>query len=453
MANPQFTNAAEIPINEKPQCNFAQYKEIYLDTLDIFNTLRLILREFVEDAPADGKTYGRKDQSWVEVTGGGGGGGIPEAPVDGQLYGRKDAGWVIVPTIGSITWGSITGILSSQTDLSNALNGKEPTITAGTTSQYWRGDKTWQTLNWTAIASKPTFAAVATSGAYSDLSGKPTIPAAQVNSDWNATTGVAQILNKPSVRSILTAAVTYYVRTDGNDSNNGLTNTAGGAFATVQKAINVASAFDLNGYNITIKINDGTYTAPVTLQAFVGSGNIILEGNTSTPSAVKFTTSTTCVSATNCGNYTVRYIQLIATSGYGVFASGARTQLSLEGIVYGQLSSVGIHLYITARASVSQNTVPYSIIGGAYAHIYCSEGGSIEGSSASVTLTGTPAFTVFAYAENTALVRLVANSYTGAATGIRYLVINNAVLFTASAGASYLPGSSAGSTSDGGIYK
>lgn len=27
-----------------------------------------------------------------------------------------------------------------------ALDGKEPTISAGTTSQYWRGDKTWQTL-------------------------------------------------------------------------------------------------------------------------------------------------------------------------------------------------------------------------------------------------------------------------------------------------------------------
>jgi len=32
---------------------------------------------------------------------------------------------------------------------------------------------------------------------YSDLSGVPTIPAAQVSSDWNATAGVARILNKP----------------------------------------------------------------------------------------------------------------------------------------------------------------------------------------------------------------------------------------------------------------
>lgn len=41
-------------------------------------------------------------------------------------------------------------------------------------------------------------APVAYSGSYSDLSNTPTIPAAQVNSDWNSSTGVSEILNKPS---------------------------------------------------------------------------------------------------------------------------------------------------------------------------------------------------------------------------------------------------------------
>lgn len=39
---------------------------------------------------------------------------------------------------------------------------------------------------------------VATTGNYNDLTNKPTIPAAQVNADWNASSGVAEILNKPS---------------------------------------------------------------------------------------------------------------------------------------------------------------------------------------------------------------------------------------------------------------
>ena len=42
-------------------------------------------------------------------------------------------------------------------------------------------------------------AAVATSGAYADLSGRPTIPAAQQQTDWNAPSGVTAIANKPVV--------------------------------------------------------------------------------------------------------------------------------------------------------------------------------------------------------------------------------------------------------------
>lgn len=61
-----------------------------------------------------------------KVAGAGGGGGVP-------------------------SWGSITGTLSNQTDLQTALNTKQDTITAGTTSQYFRGDKTFQTLNKTAV--------------------------------------------------------------------------------------------------------------------------------------------------------------------------------------------------------------------------------------------------------------------------------------------------------------
>lgn len=51
----------------------------------------------------------------------------------------------------NVSWGSISGTLSSQTDLQSALNAKEPTITAGTTSQYYRGDKSFQTLDKTAV--------------------------------------------------------------------------------------------------------------------------------------------------------------------------------------------------------------------------------------------------------------------------------------------------------------
>jgi hypothetical protein len=39
------------------------------------------------------------------------------------------------------------------------------------------------------------------SGSYNDLTNKPSIPASQVNSDWNAASGLPAILNKPTLFS------------------------------------------------------------------------------------------------------------------------------------------------------------------------------------------------------------------------------------------------------------
>jgi hypothetical protein len=59
----------------------------------------------------------------------------------------------------SVAWGNVTGTLSNQTDLATALAAKEPSIAPGTTSQYWRGDKTWQPINWLTSETDPVFTA------------------------------------------------------------------------------------------------------------------------------------------------------------------------------------------------------------------------------------------------------------------------------------------------------
>lgn len=63
-----------------------------------------------------------------------------------KIYRWSGSTYVEISPSAGVVWGSIGGTLSNQTDLQNALNAKEPTIAAGTTGQYWRGDKTWQTL-------------------------------------------------------------------------------------------------------------------------------------------------------------------------------------------------------------------------------------------------------------------------------------------------------------------
>lgn len=58
-------------------------------------------------------------------------------------------------------------------------------------------------------------ATVATTGDYDDLLNKPTIPAAQVNSDWDAVSGVAQILNKPTLGTMAAENASDYTKTSG----------------------------------------------------------------------------------------------------------------------------------------------------------------------------------------------------------------------------------------------
>ena len=71
------------------------------------------------------------------------------------------------------------------------------TITDGVTTTAPSENAVFDAL--TLKANSADLALVATTGDYNDLDNLPSIPAAQVNSDWNAVSGVAEILNKPTI--------------------------------------------------------------------------------------------------------------------------------------------------------------------------------------------------------------------------------------------------------------
>jgi hypothetical protein len=123
---------------------------------------------------------------------------------------------------GSVSWGSIVGTLTNQIDLTNALALKANSADLG---------------------------AVAFSNDYNDLDNLPTIPAAQVNSDWNAVSGVAEILNKPTIPAA-------QIQSDWNQSDNTQVDfiknkpTIGSGTVT-SVALTMPSAFNVAGSPVT----------------------------------------------------------------------------------------------------------------------------------------------------------------------------------------------------------
>lgn len=250
----------------------------------------------------------------------------------------------------------------------------------------------------------------------------------------------------PGVRELLTAARTYYVRTDGSDSNTGLSNTAGGAFLTIQKAVDVASALDNGGYNITIQLADGTYSQSVVLKSFVGGGQLIIAGNSSTPDNVIISSGGDAISTNDgtVGTYFIKDLRLTAT-GNGLYIKTGSIVL-IGNLVFGACS---IHVRCEGYIRVMSS---YKIIGGATYHYYIVKA-EIQCNQVTLTISGTVNFSgSFVTCVVLGLLNMFSTSISGAATGKRYTVASNSVVFTNGAGANYLPGNSAGTTDSGGLY-
>jgi hypothetical protein len=251
-------------------------------------------------------------------------------------------------------------------------------------------------------------------------------------------------------RQQLTAARTYYVRTDGGDGNTGLANTAGGAFLTIQKAINAAGALDNGGFDITIQVGNGTYTGANTLKSFVGSGKIIIVGDETTPANVVISvTSGNCFSGNGVlGTYSLRGMQLKTTTSGICIRAFSLTYVEFQNIDF----AASVHHIQAQNQSVITATGNWSISGGADIHIASYVGSSVNTNGRTITITGTPNFTSYFVDASFAMAYCYGMTFSGSATGARYNVSLNGVIFTNGGGANYLPGNAAGTTATGGQY-
>ena len=261
-------------------------------------------------------------------------------------------------------------------------------------------------------------------------------------------------LQGASIRERLTANRTYYVRTDGSDSNNGLANTSGGAFLTIQKAVDVVcGTLDTAIYTVTIQVADGTYTTAIQAKSYVGGGAIEIVGNAGTPTNVVInTTSSTCFTNTCGAAYTLKYMKLTTTTSGNCIYCGKNSATNFYGLDFGSAPG-STHIYAEQQGIV-QAMATYTISGAANYHYVAGSQAEVRvtGSSWTVTISGSPAFNTFAFCGAHGFIHHSSVTFSGTVTGKRYDVIENGVIKTYGSGGNYFPGNTSGTYATGGQY-
>lgn len=250
---------------------------------------------------------------------------------------------------------------------------------------------------------------------------------------------------------------TIYVRTaDGNDANDGTANDAAHALATLQAAYNLAWSYSPSQYTITIQLADGTYVGAAT--PFYAGPNVVVNGNNVSPSNVIVEGGTgTAILVQGPNTQTVSNLKVQATGGsggqrYGIAAT-AGAAVTTSNTVSGACANP---VFTAIGGSIVCGN--HTFAGNCESFWYATRGGYISLNSG-FTYTISTAITVSTATAQVANTGSIQNSLPAPnfanpsnVTGKRYQAVSNGTIDTQGSGASYFPGSVAGTTNSGGQY-
>jgi hypothetical protein len=261
----------------------------------------------------------------------------------------------------------------------------------------------------------------------------------------------ARYRRNSAARPLLASGTSFFVRTDGNDANNGRSNTAGGAFSTIQRVFNELSAYDLGNGIYDVFVGPGSY-ASAEANFFVGAATVRILGDAGSPPVIGTANVGIALLAApgsgfHVGNCVLQgNVCLYANLGGFIFgtAGAALTFQNCNGngiVALGRGSRVDIRSNVTIGAGIATS-----------AFILATEQASVQW-LAPTTFTVAASLNIFVHA-NLLSFAFIAATFTGAAfaTGTRYYIQTNSVVSTAGGGANYLPGTIAGVTLTGGQY-
>ena len=280
-----------------------------------------------------------------------GGGGLTEVTLIGDATGVSNSGGTITVTLATVaTAGTYTNI---------SIDAKGRVVKAAALS----GANVNTALGYTpANIANPAFTGTPTA---------PTPPTTD-NSTRLATTAYVQ---SNIFKIVLNSSVTFYVSTTGCNSNNG---SMANPFATVTHAYNLLQRnYNLNGYNATIQIEDGSYTENIVLAGIpegYGTNNIFVVGNNGSPTNVTFNVvNGAAVSILNGATISLSGISMSSSNGGALFLQN-NAAVSVGPVNFGSCPN-GFHVQGGGTGSYITFNSPYTITGSAQSH-YLSGGGS-----------------------------------------------------------------------------
>lgn len=278
-----------------------------------------------------------------------------------------------------------------------------------------------------------------------------------------------QLVWRSGAQPVLQAPTTYYVNaTTGDDTYDGTAAAwAGGAsnvgpWRTLQHAQDVIVKYNLNGFDITINVANGTYTN-LSLRNMSGSGNVFWVGNAATPAnALLNSVNRSALSGTDCGkSHGFNGFKLQSSNGGAPLddmsgcSVGGASVVSLQNMEYGPC--VGWHVAAVGGGARVRLGGAQRVSGGAQGFMAVSLNGVIDAIAVSppniaFNFPAAISFgTAFAYATQGGQMQVPYISMTGAAnvTGVRYRADYAGVIVTGGGGANYYPGTGAGTTNGG----
>jgi len=252
----------------------------------------------------------------------------------------------------------------------------------------------------------------------------------------------------------LSATLDLYVNgSTGSNSNTGLS--SGSPFLTIQKGIDTAAGYDFNGFIIRINIADGTYVENLLYKGplLQKGGGLRLLGNTSSPNNVIISGFHQVTgSSLNLRWDGVQFKAQGNTTVWQVNGAAHIISLGLTAPVnWGASGAAGYHM-IVSGPNILTIFSNYSIVGNTKGHCYATNGAIFSCEFVTIDVTGRAWSDAFVISDIFSYCALDNNTFTGSATGKRYDSKRKSIIFTNGAGATYLPGNVAGTTSDDGDY-